>query len=71
VRVRASFDNKNFELFPNQFVNMRLLVQQKTGVVLLSDAAIQRSTSAVYVFLVKPDSTVTVAISPSALPMAG
>jgi len=60
VRVRANFDNKNFELFPNQFVNVRLLVQEKTGVVLLSDAAIQRSTSEVYVFLVKPDSTVTV-----------
>ena len=60
VRARATFDNKNFELFPNQFVNTRLLVQQKTGVVLLSDAAIQRSTSQVYVFLVKPDSTVTV-----------
>jgi multidrug efflux system membrane fusion protein len=60
VRVRANFDNKNFELFPNQFVNARLLVQEKTGVVLLSDAAIQRSTNEIYVFLVKPDSTVTV-----------
>jgi len=60
VRARATFENKNFELFPNQFVNARLLVQQKTGVVLVSDAAIQRSTSQTYVFLVKPDSTVTV-----------
>jgi membrane fusion protein, multidrug efflux system len=60
VRARATFDNKNFELFPNQFVNARLLVQQKTGVVLVSDAAIQRSTTQTYVFLVKPDSTVTV-----------
>jgi membrane fusion protein, multidrug efflux system len=60
VRMRADFTNKNYELFPNQFVNARLLVQQKTGVVLLEDAAIQRSTSEVYVFLVKPDSTVTV-----------
>jgi membrane fusion protein, multidrug efflux system len=60
VRMRADFDNRNYELFPNQFVNARLLVQLKTGVVLLEDAAIQRSTSQVYVFLVKPDSTVTV-----------
>jgi multidrug efflux system membrane fusion protein len=60
VRARANFDNKDFELFPNQFVNARLLVQQKTGVVLVSDAAIQRSTSQIYAFLVKPDSTVTV-----------
>jgi membrane fusion protein, multidrug efflux system len=60
VRVRADFDNKNFELFPNQFVNVRLLVQQKSGVTLLADAAIQRSTTQLYVFLVKPDATVTV-----------
>jgi membrane fusion protein, multidrug efflux system len=60
VRARANFANKDFELFPNQFVNARLLVQQKTGVVLVSDAAIQRSTSQTYVFLVKSDSTVTV-----------
>jgi multidrug efflux system membrane fusion protein len=60
VRARATFDNKNLELFPNQFVNARLLVQQKNGVVLVSDAAIQRSTTQIYVFLVKPDSTVTV-----------
>jgi multidrug efflux system membrane fusion protein len=60
VRVRANFDNKNFELFPNQFVNARLLVQEKNNVVLVADAAIQRSTNAIYVFLVQPDSTVTV-----------
>jgi membrane fusion protein, multidrug efflux system len=60
VRMRADFENKNYELFPNQFVNARLLVQEKTGVVLLDDAAIQRSTNEIYVFLVKPDSTVTV-----------
>jgi multidrug efflux system membrane fusion protein len=59
VRVRAMFDNKNFELFPNQFVNAHLLVQEKSGVVLLSDAAIQMSTNKKYVYVVKPDSTVT------------
>ncbi len=60
VRMRADFENKNEELFPNQFVNARLLVQEKTGVVLLDDAAIQRSTNEIYVYVVKPDSTVTV-----------
>lgn len=60
VRLRATFDNKNDELFPNQFVNIRLLVQEKRGVTLLNSAAIQRSSSETYVFLVKPDSTVTV-----------
>jgi len=60
VRMRADFDNKDHELFPNQFVNVRVLQQVKTGVVLLDNAAIQRSGNNVYVFLVKPDSTVTV-----------
>jgi len=59
VRIRATFDNKNNGLFPNQFVNARLLVQEKRGVVLLSNAAIQRNSDSTYVFLIKPDSTVT------------
>ncbi len=60
VRMRADFDNKEHELFPNQFVNVRVLQQVKTGVVLLNGAAVQLSGSRSYVWLVKPDSTVTV-----------
>jgi multidrug efflux system membrane fusion protein len=60
VRIRADFDNAGNELFPNQFVNVRLLVQQKTGVVLLNTAAVLLSGNRSYVWLVKPDSTVTV-----------
>jgi multidrug efflux system membrane fusion protein len=60
VRIRATFDNKNFVLFPNQFVNARLLVQEKRGVVILPTAAIQRTSDYTYVFLVRPDSTVTI-----------
>jgi multidrug efflux system membrane fusion protein len=59
VRVRALFDNKAAALFPNQFVNARLLVETHTGVVLLSSAAIQRTSSSQFVYLVQPDSTVT------------
>jgi multidrug efflux system membrane fusion protein len=59
VKIRANFNNSGLQLFPNQFVNARLLVQEKTGVTLLPVAAVQRSTST-YVYLVKPDSTVTV-----------
>jgi membrane fusion protein, multidrug efflux system len=58
VRLRSTFDNKDNVLFPYQFVNARLLVQEKTGVVLLNQAAIQRNTNATFVFLVQPDSTV-------------
>jgi len=47
-------------LFPNQFVNVRLLVQEKKGVTLIPTAAIQRTTASKFVYVVKPDSTVTV-----------
>jgi multidrug efflux system membrane fusion protein len=60
LKLRATFDNKNNVLFPNQFVNVRLLVQLKQGVTLIPTATIQRNTQSTYVFLVKPDSTVTV-----------
>jgi membrane fusion protein, multidrug efflux system len=59
LRLRATFDNKDDALFPNQFVNVRLLVQEKHGIVLVNSAGIQRSGTNTYVFLVKPDSTVT------------
>ena len=60
LRLRANFENKNNLLFPNQFVNVRLLVQQKTGVTLVPNAVIQRSSTSTYVFLVKNDKTITV-----------
>ncbi|HEX5229381.1 MAG TPA: MdtA/MuxA family multidrug efflux RND transporter periplasmic adaptor subunit [Bryobacteraceae bacterium] len=60
VKLRATFDNSHFELFPNQFVNARLLEQEKRGVILVPSAAVQRSSSNIYVYVVKPDSTVTV-----------
>lgn len=60
LRWRANFDNPGYKLFPNQFVNVRLLVQLKQGVTLASTATIQRNSQSTYVFLVKPDSTVTV-----------
>jgi multidrug efflux system membrane fusion protein len=60
LKLRATFENAKGMLFPNQFVNARLLVQQKQGVTLVPTAAVQRNTSATYVYVVKPDSTVTV-----------
>ena len=60
LKLRATFDNENRTLFPNQFVNARLLQQEKTGVTLLPSAAIQRNTSDTYVYLIQPDNTVTV-----------
>jgi multidrug efflux system membrane fusion protein len=60
VRLRATFDNKDHALFPSQFVNARLLVEQKRGVVLLPSAAIQRTSVQTFVYLVQPDSSVVV-----------
>ena len=60
VRLRATFDNKNGMLFPNQFVNAHLLVEEKRGVTLLATAAVQRNTQTTYVYFVKPDQTVTI-----------
>jgi membrane fusion protein, multidrug efflux system len=60
VRLRSTFDNKSAALFPNQFVNARLLVDTHRNVVLLATAAIQRTSNSQYVYLVQPDSTVAV-----------
>jgi multidrug efflux system membrane fusion protein len=60
LKLRATFDNSKFELFPSQFVNINLLIEQKQNVTLINSAAIQRNTDNTYVYLVKPDSTVTV-----------
>jgi len=60
LKLRAVFANLDHALFPNQFVNARLLEQEKTGVTLLQTAAIQRNTQNTYVYLIKPDNTVTV-----------
>ena len=60
LKLRAMFNNQDRALFPNQFVNARLLQQEKTGVTLLPSAAIQRNTNNTYVYLIKPDSTVTI-----------
>jgi multidrug efflux system membrane fusion protein len=60
VRLRAEFANRDHGLFPNQFVNARLLLETKRGITVIPTAAIQRSPQAAFVYLVQPDQTVTV-----------
>jgi multidrug efflux system membrane fusion protein len=60
VRLRADFPNTDDALFPNQFVYARLLIEEKRDVTLIPTAAIQRTTTSTYVWLAKPDSTVSV-----------
>jgi multidrug efflux system membrane fusion protein len=58
VKVKAVFQNQDDRLFPNQFVNARLLVDTLKAVVIVPSAAVQRGPQATYVFVIKPDSTV-------------
>jgi multidrug efflux system membrane fusion protein len=60
VKLRAIFDNPQETLFPNQFVNVKLLVQTQQGVDIVPTAAIQRGAPGTFVYLVKPDHTVAV-----------
>jgi len=58
VRARATFANEHNELFPNQFVNARLLLKTLTGVNLVPQAAIQRNNDAAFVYVIQADDTV-------------
>lgn len=60
VRLKAVFPNDHSELFPNQFVNARLLLDVKRGVTLVPSAAVQRGPKGPFVYVVKDDQTVTV-----------
>jgi multidrug efflux system membrane fusion protein len=60
VRLKALFDNQDEALFPNQFVNARLLVDTRRAAVLVPAAAVQRSAQSLFVFVVRADETVEV-----------
>src|SRR5437899_1621411 len=51
-KLKAIFKNERNELFPNQFVNMHLLVDTKRGMTIIPTAAIQRGPQGVYVYVV-------------------
>jgi multidrug efflux system membrane fusion protein len=60
LKLRATFANDDQKLIPNEFVNARLLVDTKSNVTLIPNAAVQRNGSSTFVYVVKPDNTVTV-----------
>jgi multidrug efflux system membrane fusion protein len=60
VRFKAVFPNEDNALFPNQFVNARLLLEMKRGAVLVPAAAIQRGPQNNYVYVIAPDDTAQV-----------
>ena len=58
VKMRAQFDNKDGTLFANQFVNITLLVDTQSDVIVLPSSAIQRGQPGTFVYTVDPsDST--------------
>ncbi|HUC17466.1 MAG TPA: MdtA/MuxA family multidrug efflux RND transporter periplasmic adaptor subunit [Acetobacteraceae bacterium] len=60
VQLRASFANPKYALFPNEFVNVDLLVKTLKNAVLVPGAAIQRGAPGTFVYVVQPDGTVAV-----------
>jgi multidrug efflux system membrane fusion protein len=52
VRFRCEFENHDLALFPNQFVNVRLLVRTLKNIVLIPSAAVQRNGTQAFVFVV-------------------
>jgi multidrug efflux system membrane fusion protein len=58
VRFKAEFPNDDGSLFPNQFVNARLLVDTRHGIVTVPAAAIQHSPQSSFVYVVNSDQTV-------------
>jgi multidrug efflux system membrane fusion protein len=57
-KLKAIFDNKDSSLFPNQFVNMRLLVDTQANQIVLPSVAIQHGQQGTFVFVVGEDSKV-------------
>jgi len=60
VRLKAVFKNSANELFPNQFVNARLLVGVKQGALVIPAAAVQNGPQGTFVYLINEDNTTSV-----------
>ena len=58
VRLKAIFENEGNRLFPNQFVNVRLLIETVRDAILVPSAAIQRGPRFSFVYVVQADQTV-------------
>jgi multidrug efflux system membrane fusion protein len=58
IKLKASFPNLDNSLFPNQFVNAKLLVNTIPSATLIPAAGLQRSQQGAFVYVVKPDKTV-------------
>jgi multidrug efflux system membrane fusion protein len=59
VKLKAEFPNEHLQLWPGQFINVRVLIDTLREVVVVPTAAVQRGPNGPYVYIVKNDSTVT------------
>ncbi|MGN6459981.1 MAG: efflux RND transporter periplasmic adaptor subunit [Pseudolabrys sp.] len=57
IRLKAMFPNTDDVLWPGEFVNARILLSTRTGVVAIPNTAIQRGPHGVYVWVITPDNT--------------
>jgi len=60
IRLKATFPNEDHALWPGQFVNIRLLLRTLQQVVTVPSTAIQRGPDGMFVYVIKPDSTVAI-----------
>lgn len=60
VKLRANFKNEDGQLFPNEFVNVHLLVNTLPDAILVPSQAVQTGAPGTYVYVVKADNTVSV-----------
>jgi multidrug efflux system membrane fusion protein len=58
VRLKGEFPNANLQLWPGQFVNVRLLIDTLRQVVVVPTSAVQRGPTGTFVFIIGEDSTV-------------
>ncbi|MGH7000210.1 MAG: efflux RND transporter periplasmic adaptor subunit, partial [Stellaceae bacterium] len=59
VKLRANFGNLDDKLFPNQFVNARLLIKSLRGAVTAPSSAVQHGAPGTYVYVIGADDTVS------------
>ncbi|MBF6567529.1 MAG: MdtA/MuxA family multidrug efflux RND transporter periplasmic adaptor subunit [Candidatus Binataceae bacterium] len=58
IKLKAVFANPGYTLFPNQFVNVKLLTGTRQNAALIPVAAVQKSPQGTFVYVVRPDGTV-------------
>ena len=66
VKARGSFENKDLSLFPNEFVNVRLLVDTLRGATLIPSSAIQHNGQATFVYVLQDNTAHMRSIRPGA-----